>query len=762
MAQSLAESLRRDARTSTLGRLAAGVIAFRRGFTELAWEELRPVARDDWARLAPAEYVRAGLALAPAETLRELRQLVADDPPGVGADSWHEIVTAVFGYGEQALARAAFDVFDRHVTADSPLRAERDSLRSWVAADPDSPTAPSPPDGRRTLAIMDYGHPGVNRASANIGDHIQTLAALGHLVRHQGVHLHGPDDLTGLLAQLGERIRPERRLGHVRADVEVMTVHRDASTYQPIPHDTWVLCIGWYMHALFRMRHGFPLHRNLRPIFVSFHCNKRELLTPAAIAYLERYGPVGCRDWTTVHLLLSCGVPAFFSGCVTTTIDMVFPELEAAPGPEAPVAYVDMPAAEVPAGARTYHHSNPAVRRRSFVENVRTALGLLETYRREHRCVVTSRLHCYLPLRSLGVGVEFRPKNRADIRFDGLIDIGDDAFGAIRDGLLGKLEHVHAAIMEGRPEAAVYELWRQLTAADVAAARERSRRGIELPPVTHGVERELERAREQLVPHGPPAAGAVDCAVVLPQRGGVALSALLASLEEHASRQLRLWVLARPGTEAIEPELAGRFPRLSFGWVPIAGLDRVIRLVLPDLLADVDRLVVLPLPAIATGDVAELAELDLAGHAFAAPTKPGSIGVSGFGVIHAAAARLRDRTDAAAALRRAAHARHRFDFDAFTGDVLVLDLARLRRERLAAQALPLVHELGLDELEALHYLAGPGRATVPERWAAVPTRTPVRGPGLLHWADRVKPWHRALTPERELWRAYAAPFPAAA
>ena len=79
-----------------------------------------------------------------------------------------------------------------------------------------------------------------------------------------------------------------------------MTVHRDASMYEEIPEQTWVLCFGWYMHALFRMRHGFPLHRNLRPIFISFHCNKRELLTPEAVAYLKRYGPVGCRDWTTV------------------------------------------------------------------------------------------------------------------------------------------------------------------------------------------------------------------------------------------------------------------------------------------------------------------------------------------------------------------------------------------------------------------------------------------------------------------------------
>ena len=191
---------------------------------------------------------------------------------------------------------------------------------------------------------MDYGHPSPTKASANLGDHVQSIAALGHLVRHQDVRLHGREDLVDLLEQLRSRTRPERRRSGIDADLEVITVHRDASMYEPIPEDTWVLAFGWYMHALFDLRHGFPLHRNLRPLFVSFHCNKRDLLTPEAIEYLKRYGPVGCRDWTTVDLLLSLGVPAFFSGCLTTTIDTVFPELTAPPGPDAPVAYVDAPA----------------------------------------------------------------------------------------------------------------------------------------------------------------------------------------------------------------------------------------------------------------------------------------------------------------------------------------------------------------------------------------------------------------------------------
>jgi hypothetical protein len=158
---------------------------------------------------------------------------------------------------------------------------------------------------------------------------------------------------------------------------------------------------------------------------------------------------------------------------------------------------------------------------------------------------------------------------------------------------------------------------------------------------------------------------------------------------------------------------------------------------------------------VATGDVAELAGLDLGDRALAAPRKPGRRGVSGFGVINAAASRLGRRTDAAVELRRSAYARHEFDFDAFTADVLVLDLERLRDEGFSREALSLVQEFGLDALEAMHYLVGPDRATVPDEWALVPTRAPRRAPGLVHWADRVKPWQPELSPERELWRRYA-------
>ena len=64
------------------------------------------------------------------------------------------------------------------------------------------------------------------------------------------------------------------------ATVQVLTVNRDATMYDEVPEETWTLAFGWYMHALFGLRYGLPFHRNLQPIFVSFHCNKRDLLTP--------------------------------------------------------------------------------------------------------------------------------------------------------------------------------------------------------------------------------------------------------------------------------------------------------------------------------------------------------------------------------------------------------------------------------------------------------------------------------------------------
>ena len=310
-AESIAASLLRAAETETLGRVAGGIVAYRRGFVELAWERLHTLPRDVWT-----EFAAGGVR--PLGAGSRARADARRDPKACGRRPTRRAGQGLVrrdGARLRARARASSRAgCSRSSTATSredarPWRngaMHRDWMRSWVAADPDAAGAPAPPGGRRDVRDPRLRPPG---PQARLGEHRRPHPehrgdrAISSVTRASACTAPRTSWRCSRSSARGR----DRSAGAATSttDLEVQTIHRDASMYETVPEGTWVLCFGWYMHALFSMRHGFPLHRNLRPIFISFHCNKRELLTPEAIEYLKRYGPVGCRDWTTVYLLLS-------------------------------------------------------------------------------------------------------------------------------------------------------------------------------------------------------------------------------------------------------------------------------------------------------------------------------------------------------------------------------------------------------------------------------------------------------------------------
>jgi hypothetical protein len=385
--------------------------------------------------------------------------------------------------------------------------------------------------------------------------------------------------------------------------------------------------------------------------------------------------------------------------------------------------------------------------------------------------VTTSRLHCYLPVRSLGVDVEFTPSNRSDVRFDGLIDISDDEFDRIRSGIEPKLERVFRLILGGRGESEVYQEWRALTAADVQEARRRWRSPLSLPPP-----RPQARGRISAVTAGAVSRPATDvrlpepavhCVVHLRRGQGRALEVLAWSLAERASRPVHLWVLTEQLSPKLQESIASRVPSMEVTWLPVRrlggawsapgqdGRGDATDLLLSELLPSVDRAVVMPVEALVTADVAELADLDLGGCLLAAPTRTGAAESSGFDVLNHAALRLKDRIELSASLRRSAYARHAFDFDAFSTDVMAVDLQRMRDGGLVDEAVALMQQFDMDAVELLHYVVGPNRVVIPPRWWHVPTRHRYVGPGLTHWADPVKPWSSRFTPGQEQWHEAA-------
>lgn len=81
---------------------------------------------------------------------------------------------------------------------------------------------------------------------------------------------------------------------------------------------------GWYM----RDPAKWPPSDLIDPLFISVHINsgvKDRMLNDAGINYFKHLGKrIGCRDIYTVDLLQSKGIDAYYTGCLTTTLDLKY------------------------------------------------------------------------------------------------------------------------------------------------------------------------------------------------------------------------------------------------------------------------------------------------------------------------------------------------------------------------------------------------------------------------------------------------------
>lgn len=750
-AQAIADSLRSDGLTAGAGALLTGVIASRRRFDALAVESFDAAGAEAALHWCPQEYVTSLLRADRPRATAFVRQLV-DARADLPATVWWECVRYTFPVSTDEENGALVERLEEAYLTDpeswTPGAQKLPWLREWLGR-PRNRTLPAVP-GRVQLGVINYRQPDRSWSSRNIGDWIQTVAALGHVVRHQDLRFAGDDpELVQVVQELAVRVRPELQLTGIEADVDLHEVQRDASGYQEFPEGTWLLAFGWFMHPEFNVEEffGLPFHNALRPIFVSFHCNKRAMLTPEVLDYLRVHGPIGCRDWTTVDLLLSLDVPAFFSGCLTTTVNTVFPDLPT-PRPAENTAYVDVARRPVPAGRTNIPQQVGTIKGRSFERNIRDAVGLLEDYRQHYTRVVTTRLHCYLPATSIGLEVEFEPKNNADVRFNGLFRLNADEFEAVRTPMRDRLRPVLEAIFAGASEVDVRQAWWNANEADLALARERHARASEVRSRGESWRRSLARAAAT----PPDDAGEAVDVVMVPEANRMRhLAPVLRSAARHTSVPIRAWVLSGSAPSVDVEGVDVRWVDISaLGSSPVDAVEAA-KVAVADLIPS-SRAVVLPAEAIVEDDLRELLALDL-GDTSVAARDTSSPNTSGFGMIYRGGMRLDAEPQRAYELYRDAHARHRFDFDAFDPEVLVLDLDRLRESDASLTMLGAMTSYGFDAREAWHFLIGPDRTVLDPSWAYVPTRDPSATPRLTWWADGTKPWHPTRAPERERWRS---------
>ena len=77
---------------------------------------------------------------------------------------------------------------------------------------------------------------------------------------------------------------------------------------------------GWFMEE----PNNWPPSNKIIPFFISFHINpiiESYILNKNGVEYLKKHEPIGCRDLYTKLILERKGIRAYFSGCLTLTLD---------------------------------------------------------------------------------------------------------------------------------------------------------------------------------------------------------------------------------------------------------------------------------------------------------------------------------------------------------------------------------------------------------------------------------------------------------
>nr|QBK89084.1 MAG: glycosyl transferase family 8 [Mimivirus LCMiAC02] len=244
------------------------------------------------------------------------------------------------------------------------------------------------------FGILIYNNSYHKGASSNIGDYIQSLAAINIYRKIVEEFNNTTYKIEEFLKLIIDNSLPMFNFVFIKRDnMEELKQYNGLTNIITIMN-------GWWMHPCDNKDNiSFKIPENIIPIFVSFHIANEKIFEEQYINELKRFQPIGCRDLKTEKKLKEKGVDAYFSGCLTTTID--FYKWKKSTDN---VYCVDTKINDNKAIKVTHMHSK--WKDISYKKGLYDALDLLKKYKTSKQ-VYTSRLHCYLPCLAMGVPAEF-------------------------------------------------------------------------------------------------------------------------------------------------------------------------------------------------------------------------------------------------------------------------------------------------------------------------------------------------------------------
>lgn len=148
----------------------------------------------------------------------------------------------------------------------------------------------------------------------------------------------------------------------------------------------------------------------IKPLFLSLNILS-PVLNEDDVAYLRTYAPIGCRDYHTYSVMCDHGIPAYINGCSVLTMNF----REHVPRKGKYVLCVDVPPELEPYIPSEYNATRKdfsQIRCMENKENIEEEVydAYLE-YIENAKLIITSRLHCALPMLVAGIPVIFVGKS---------------------------------------------------------------------------------------------------------------------------------------------------------------------------------------------------------------------------------------------------------------------------------------------------------------------------------------------------------------
>jgi lipopolysaccharide biosynthesis glycosyltransferase len=771
LARSFVQSLYDNSSQKDIGALGFGTMLTGFALFESAFHYFHEAGDEKAKTYAPFEYFQSLFFVDLKKGLGELKDYLAKHRDTLPVETRLALLKVLATYSQVELLRSETDILYADKKALGSISDVDKELVEWfnTQLNHNEPEVKSLPD-TINIAVMDYKLLDKSRTSRNRGDYVQTLAALSNLLRFQNIDYVGNTKLSNYLNSLKKQIQPQRQITSHAANVQPVAIDRDFSSGREYPENTWLISNGWFMHRNFKGPVDFPYPKNVLPLMISFHIQDPDVLTDEVVKELKRIEPIGCRDWTTLYRLRDFGIKAFFSGCVTTTVGQVLP-------PATGTKKKKLAQVETKIDERKYLgwqvdqfiQVGEQVRGFDLVDGIEDAREMLAEYV-DYREVATSRLHCYLPARSMGLPVDFKPKNLADVRFEGLINLDETAFNKIRNGIENKLEVTLKAILEGKTEKEVRKLWAEICQAEVEFAEKYATTYTQVTPSNIDVPKAVAalEASKITVGNNPRGKNVVETALALDQNLEDMIPVVLQSLVDHTSREVNAHVLTRGLGNAFRERMGKLFPEINFTFYnfdevnygdDIALLSHISvstmdRLFLPEMLKHLDKVLYLDIDILIQGDVGELYDLNLGENVFAGKrtrlkTWANMIRPITRATLHFAPEKAWD-------IRKRLHDKADLTSRTFNAGILVLNLEIMRAENFTAEHMYLVEQCRMNDQDVFNIYSRDRVLEIDSEWNHVPSQDFNSSSKIIHWAGPAKPWkaeYVLLKPRFEATRA---------